>query len=208
MTEPHELPWDPLTPDEVVPLFAEWDRFWCIAGGWSIDLNLGRTTREHEDVDVLVLRRDLDALHQQLPGWELFASDPPGHLRPWLASESLPDRAHDVWCRKEGTTAWRFQLMVMDHDEEHWIFRRDWSIGGTLSSLSRLIDGVPVIATEIQLLYKGNGTRRPKDDADFRSMLPELSHMQREWLREALGSREPDHPWLAALGSSKGDDIA
>jgi len=143
------------------------DRFWCIAGGWSIDLNTRQVSREHEDVDVLVLRRDLDALHAQLPGWELWMADPPGSLRPWLAAEPLPARAHDIWCRRAGTVSWRFQLMVMDHDDEHWIFRRDWTIGGPLASLAHEVDGVPVLAPEIQLLYKGNGTRRPKDEADF-----------------------------------------
>jgi hypothetical protein len=201
MTAPHELPWDPLTPAETVALFASWDRFWCIAGGWSIDLTVGRQTREHEDVDVLVLRRDLGALHAQLPGWELWVSWPAGTLIPWLPGESIHEKAHDIWCREAGMDRWRFQLMVMDHDQDHWIFRRDWSTGGPLDTLSREVDGVPVIAPEIQLLYKGNGTRRPKDEADFLTALPRLALEQRAWLRDALASREPDHPWLRALSS-------
>lgn len=199
MTEPHELPWNPLAPPEVIPLFAGWGRFWCIAGGWSIDLNTRQVSREHEDVDVLVLRRDLDTLHEQLPGWELFVAWPPGTLGPWLASERIHEKAHDIWAREMGTREWRFQLMVMDHDDEHWIFRRDWSVGGPLEPLAGEVDGVPVIAPEIQLLYKGNGIRRPKDEADFRTALPHLTPEQRAWLRDALASREPDHPWLPAL---------
>ncbi len=200
MTEPHELPWNPLTPAEAAALFASWDRFWCIAGGWSIDLHAGTRSREHEDVDVLVLRRDLDALHAQLSGWELWVAwFWEERLHPWLNGESIPDRAHDIWCRETGADRWRFQLMVMDHNEDHWTFRRDWSIGGPLESLAHDVDGVPVIAPEIQLLYKGNGTRRPKDEADFLTALPHLSPKQRGWLREALASREPDHPWVAAL---------
>jgi hypothetical protein len=202
LVEPHELPWDPLTPPEVVPLFAGWDRFWCIAGGWSIDLSAGQMSREHEDVDVLVLRRDLVALHAQLPHWELWVSWPPGTLIPWLPGELIDGKAHDIWCREAGTERWRFQLMVMDHDDEHWIFRRDWTIGGPLATLAREVGGVPVLAPEIQLLYKGNGVRRPKDEADFRTALPHLTPEQRAWLRAALASREPDHPWLPMLASS------
>ena len=203
MAQPHELPWNPLSPAETVALFASWDRFWCIAGGWSIDLNSGRQSREHEDVDVLVLRRDLDVLHAQLPGWELWVSWPPGTLIPWREGEPIHEKAHDIWCREAETDRWRFQLMVMDHDDANWIFRRDWSTGGPLENLAHHIDGVPLIAPEIQLLYKGNGPRRAKDEADFRTALPHLSPEQKAWLREALASREPDHPWLSLLDRGK-----
>lgn len=93
--------------------------------------------------------------------------------------------------------------MVMDHDDSRWIFRRDRSMGGPLTSLRVMVGGLPVIAPEIQLLYKGNTTnragRRPKDDANFRSILPALTSAQRAWLREALITREPDHPWAEML---------
>lgn len=201
MTEPHELSWNPLTPQETAALFDGWNRFWCIAGGWAIDLNTGQVSREHKDVDVLVLRRDIDALHARMVGWELWMADPPGTLRPWLASEPLPERAHDIWGREAGTNCWRFQLMMMDHDDEHWIFRRDLSIGRPLGSLAREVAGVPVIALEIQLLYKGTSSagRRPKDEADFWTALPHLSRDQQEWLRDQLAQREPDHPWIVPL---------
>ena len=39
-----------------------------IAGGWALDLALGRQTRAHEDVDVAVLRSE----HEQLR--EFFAA--------------------------------------------------------------------------------------------------------------------------------------
>jgi hypothetical protein len=205
MTEPHELPWNPLTPSEVIDLFASWDRFWCIAGGWAIDLNTRQVSREHEDVDVLVLRRDLDALHAQLPGWELWVAWPPGRLSPWPPGETIHEEAHDIWCREARMKRWRFQLMVMDHDEDNWIFRRNWTAGGPLASLAREVDGVPLLAPEIQLLYKGNGIRRPKDEADFLTALPHLSPDQRVWLRDALASREPDHPWLPLLATDAPD---
>lgn len=180
-------------------LFESWDRFWCIAGGWALDLFVGEQSRPHADIDVLVLRQDADALHDHLTGWELFAADPPGSLRHWADNEPLPERVHDVWCRPTGTRNWQFQFMVMDHDDENWIFRRDRSVGGSLKDLARVVGGMPVIAPEIQLLYKGNGTRRPKDEADFRTILPHLSLEQRTWLHRALQAREPDHPWLVAL---------
>ena len=35
--------------------------YW-IAGGWAIDLAVGRVTRDHADVDVMLLERDEHAL--------------------------------------------------------------------------------------------------------------------------------------------------
>ena len=41
------------------------------AGGWAIDLHLGRVTREHHDVDALVMRRDHLLLHKALKQFSL-----------------------------------------------------------------------------------------------------------------------------------------
>lgn len=32
---------------------------WFIAGGWSIDIGLGKITREHHDLDICIFREDL-----------------------------------------------------------------------------------------------------------------------------------------------------
>ena len=41
------------------------------SGGWAIDLHLGRVTREHHDIDVLVMRRDHLGLHKALKEFSL-----------------------------------------------------------------------------------------------------------------------------------------
>ena len=40
--------------------------YWII-GGWPIDLAVGRVTRDHADVDVMLLERDKRALWDDLP---------------------------------------------------------------------------------------------------------------------------------------------
>lgn len=192
--------WHPISPGEVGDLFRDWDRFWCIAGGCALDLFAGRTTRDHEDTDVLILRRDADALHSLLPGWELYAADPPGQLRRWLPTEPLPERVHDIWCREVGNREWRFQFMVMDHDETHWIFRRNRTRISAIDTLTVDSRGFQIIAPEVQLLFKGTSTiRRPKDEADFRMALPHLDDAKRIWLRDTLALHDADHPWLPDL---------
>jgi hypothetical protein len=67
--ETHSLGiWEPWNPKQVATLFAPLSAPWWIAGGWAIDLFLGKQTREHEDVDVLFLRRDQDAVRNLFAG--------------------------------------------------------------------------------------------------------------------------------------------
>ena len=44
--------WAPVQPDELAPVLERFAFPWWIAGGWAIDLALGRSTRAHGDVDV------------------------------------------------------------------------------------------------------------------------------------------------------------
>ena len=36
---------------------------WWLGGGWAIDIWAGAPSREHEDIEICVLRRDQDAAH-------------------------------------------------------------------------------------------------------------------------------------------------
>src|SRR3954467_9865612 len=44
---------------------------WWFAGGWAIDLFLGRITREHADIEIGVFRRDQAMLREHLSDWTL-----------------------------------------------------------------------------------------------------------------------------------------
>ena len=50
--------WQPWQPKEVARFFSTLTVPWWIAGGWALDLFLGEQTRDHEDIDVQILRRD------------------------------------------------------------------------------------------------------------------------------------------------------
>lgn len=39
---------------------------WCIAGGWAIDLYLGKEIRTHGDIEILVFREDQKILKNYL----------------------------------------------------------------------------------------------------------------------------------------------
>jgi hypothetical protein len=194
-------PWDPLAPSAAAAIFAGWDGAWWIAGGYAIELAAGRRVRAHDDIDVLILRRDHVTVHALLAGWELWAADPPGSLRPWLAGEVLPAAVHDIWCRERPDGPWRLQLMIDESDGDEWVARRDPRIRCPVRSLGRTTAaGIPYLAPAVQLLYKARAPR-PKDDVDLAAALPILSAGERRWLldapRTAYGDSSPWTPHIA-----------
>ena len=50
--------WRAWHPDEAAHLLAGTEVPWAVAGGWAIDLHLGRQTREHGDLEVAIPRAD------------------------------------------------------------------------------------------------------------------------------------------------------
>jgi hypothetical protein len=196
--------WQPWQPEEVARFFSTLTVAWWIAGGWALDLFLGSPSREHEDIDVQVLRRDQQEVRTLFGAWDVQEAHP-GELsaawpfREWEAGKPLPPRVHDVWCRPSKTDPWAIQLMIADTVDDQWIFRRDRRIRRPLAAVGqRTSDGIPYLAPEMQLLYKARAPR-PKDEADFTHVLPALDQSRRQWLAWALALVHPHHPWLAQL---------
>jgi hypothetical protein len=106
--------WVPDRPEDVAEVFAKAEFPWWIAGGYAIELAVGRELRAHGDLDVLVLRRDQALVHELLTDWDLHVADPPGQgvLRPWRPGEVLRPPLHDIWCRRASKAPWSVQLML------------------------------------------------------------------------------------------------
>lgn len=192
--------WAPMEPAEVTDLLSGATCPWWIAGGWAIDLHLGRQTRPHEDIDVLILRDDQLAMQHALRGWDLHAADPPGSLRRWRPGEVLPAGVHDIWCRRTPGSPWSLQLMIDDASDGIWSYRRDTRIQRPVDELDGYAcHGDPrVLAPEIQVLQKSKSPR-PKDEADFLAVKEALRQDQRAWLLRSLTLTSPNHHWLERL---------
>lgn len=189
----------PLSVAEVVELFGRVSEPWWIAGGWAIDLFVGRQTREHEDIDVCVLRKDQAVVHETLACWDVFVADPPGKLRVWPMGEKLGAGKHDVWCRRGSEEPWSLWVMLNDSQGDQWIFRRNPSIRLPLGAVvRRTTAGVPYFAPEVQLLFKAKHMRE-KDLSDFEVALPLLDNSSRDWLRTRLAETYDAHPWTDRL---------
>lgn len=189
--------WSPLSPTEVVGLLAHADFDWWIGGGYAIELFVGENVREHGDIDVVIFRDHAERARAYLTArdWDVHLADR-GTLARW--SQPLPGRVHNIWCRLVGGP-WALQVMVAERRDGRWLYRRDPLIGGPLAEFGlSSSDGVPILAPEIQLLYKSKSPRT-KDEIDFDVAAPRLSDAKRRWLARAL---DEDHPWQSRLSES------
>lgn len=195
-------PWKPLSPDGVAAVLAGASFAWWFAGGWSLDFLIGEQSREHHDIDVLVLRPELARVRAHFATWDLHVADPPGKgtLCPWPSGATLNADLHDVWCRRGADEPWCLQLMVDDVDGGDWVYRRDRRIRRPIASLGGRASrsGRSSLLPEIQLLYKSTDLRE-KDQVDFDCVVPFLTAEERAWLYSALMFSSPEHEWLERL---------
>ena len=190
----------PLSLSQLSTLLGSADFPWWVAGGYAIELAVGHAYREHEDLDVLILRRDQAAVRRFLADWDCRPVDPAGLLRRWEPGEILPLDVHDVWCREDTNVPWRFSLMIDEADGDTWYSRRDSTVRKPVSELAAQQAGkLPFLAPDVQLYYKAKNVR-PKDEQDLTMVLPVLTKRQRTWLCEAVyRTYGAEHPWLARI---------
>lgn len=170
---------------------------WCIAGGWAIDLWLGRLTRNHADVEVALFRENQIELRDFLHDWTFSAIAADGKPRGWRDRQMLMLPVHELNARnRQGKS---IEFLLNECDTVDFIYRRDarirwprdaWTVRGAF--------GVPALAPHLVLLYKSKSPR-PQDDLDFRTAVPELAPKLRRWLAEAVRLADERHPWLARL---------
>lgn len=175
---------------------------WAVAGGWAIDLFLGRLTRSHADVDVAVWRDEQQHLREALPGWRLSIVDA-GELRPWLPGTLIAPPIHELHAvsADEKSTV---EFLLNDRHDGEWLYRRNPEIRLRLSDAIRHEGPLSVLAPEIVLLYKSKAPRAT-DEADFHNTMPRLSEAAREWLADAIARADTAHPWLATLRDAAED---
>jgi hypothetical protein len=190
--------WLPLEPREAAKLLGSLSAPWWIAGGWAIDLLLGRQTRPHADTDTTLLRGTEPALRTCLPAWDIkIAHD--GQFIPWDGGP-VEHPYHQFWARPTPESPWALEFLLEEHSDDTWIYRRDARVTLPLASLGRTTaDGVPYISPEVALLYKARGKGIERNAADFESALAALSAEERRWLRDALALAHPGHTWIERL---------
>ena len=174
---------------------------WHICGGWALDVFLGRVTRVHHDVDVVVPRADQLTLQERMTarGWKLLTPFE-GRLQPWPMHMRLELPRHQVHAHRSGTF---IDFLLADVDGGVWRYRREPAIIRDLGRVGlRSDEGIPFLAPELVLLFKSkntSGKERSKDQADFEVAYTRLEPERRVWLRWALTAVDPSHPWIEWL---------
>jgi hypothetical protein len=104
----------------VAGLFSTFRRPWYIAGGWALDLFLGRVTREHHDIDVAIFREDQHELRNHLEGWGFQKVVKRGnHVREaWDKHELLSLPVHEVHARGPGGDS-ELEVLLNESKEEN-----------------------------------------------------------------------------------------
>ena len=191
-------------------LMSTFDAPWALCGGWAVDAWLGRKTREHGDVDIVVFIQDQQALYEHLRGWQLVAHAPnervdrnevwdghrldlPMHIHGRVdRGEAIPERGA-LW-PEDGFV---LDLQFGDRAGGDWILPSEPQITRPLSEVIQQSSwGVPAVVAELLFFFKATEPRR-RDTFDFHALGPKLSREQRDWLRDALPRVR--HPWLAQL---------
>ncbi len=206
----------------IAELMSTYRPAWALCGGWAVDAWLGRLTRDHGDVDVVVFESDRQALFGHLAGWQLIAHEQgevtqggadlwdgcplmlPAHVhaRPPEESGPLPERFDPRGMRMLSVDdGFWLDIPLCECSDGDWVLSHEPRVALPLAVCIRESGwGLPTVAPEVILFFKATlyvGTKnhlRPTDEADFLALLPELSEGQREWLRRIRTAVLPPAP--------------
>jgi hypothetical protein len=171
-------------------------------------------------VDLAVFHQQ--PLFEYLVGWQLIGHEegrsnegaelwkgrpltPPAHLhgRPPEQSGPLPERFDDSGMRvvfpEDGF--W-LDIQLCEHSGVDWVLSADPLVTAPLDgSIRRSPWGLPTVTPDVILFLKATmyeGTKnhlRPRDEADFVTLLPHLAPERRRWLHKAMLGVNRGHPW-------------
>ncbi|HKS90834.1 MAG TPA: hypothetical protein VJQ83_02810 [Tepidiformaceae bacterium] len=198
------------------------DRPWALAGGWAADAWLGQQTREHGDVDIVVFDQDQRALFGHLAGWNMVAHDPPiagggSNTDRWDGHRlRLPAHIHARPPGSEIPQGWpvsgapqdglNLEVILDRRQGSDWWLQDDRRMAVVMrEAIQQSPGGVPTLAPRLVMFFKATAYPedarfpRPQDEADFVALRHLLDNAGRTWLRDAIASARPDHPWLSVL---------
>lgn len=179
---------------KITSLMSDFDRPWFIAGGWALDLFLGAQSREHEDIEIALFRKDQKYLRNFLKNHE-FKKVSDGELQTW-GDEYLYPPIHELYAIKRGHL---LEILLNESKGKSWVFRRDTKIIRPKDHIWHTTkDNIPYLSPEIVLLYKVKNTRE-KDYIDFLAVKEYLNNEQKKWLKSSIQVHDSNHIWAKLL---------
>ncbi|MGM0867371.1 MAG: nucleotidyltransferase domain-containing protein [Bacillota bacterium] len=111
--------------ESITSLMGGFNKTWFVAGGWAIDLFIGKETREHKDIEIAVFRKDQLYLKHFLKDWE-FQKVIKGEFHPWK-DEFLELPVHEIHGANK-LNGDKIEVLLNETQESDWKFRRDFRI--------------------------------------------------------------------------------
>jgi hypothetical protein len=158
----------------------------------------GTVSREHSDIEIACFRADLPALLPALAAFDIAVARNKV-MTPYRIGEALPEDSFSLWLRRHGETLWDFEIVAEAQRDGRWVYRREPAVTRPLDAVFVKAGEFPVIAPEIQLLYKCKAPR-PKDLDDLARFVPLLDAAAYAWLHDAVAAAHAETlPTLEAM---------
>ncbi|MCL2446146.1 MAG: hypothetical protein FWD06_05215 [Oscillospiraceae bacterium] len=200
---------------------------YAICGGHAIDLFVGKKTRPHKDLDLVVYWEDRDRLvaHMLADGWDVYEPCGTGYLHKINAVDDQLRIKMNIWCVQSSNPHYTFtehekdmyavafddaeqteldfiEFLFNTRQDGAFLFARNHDIKRSLNKAILHANGVPYLAPELVLLYKSQPADHTENQLDFECAAVKLNAEQRAWLQHALAVLFPDgHKWLAKRSS-------
>ena len=116
---------------EVARLMDGFDHPWWFAGGWAIELFVGRPLREHGDLEIGIWRDDQMALREHFSRWRwdtAITVDGAGQWVPWNIGEWMELPNFQLKANRIDDSSQELEFMLNDASDGQFRFRRQPSI--------------------------------------------------------------------------------
>jgi hypothetical protein len=203
----------------VCDLMSTFPGDWALCGGWTVDAWLGRFTREHHDVDIVVFLDDERALKEHMSDYTMVLHDMKWDAKvPIWPNQPIPEA--ELWTGRpihapghfhvRSADDFDFEINVNEREDGRFIAHPETRISYPMDEAIGVSSfGVPTLAPVLVAFLKMVGVEqqkdwkmRPHDEADVELLLTLLAPAQLTWLRESVASVAPGHGWLPRLGGA------
>lgn len=153
---------------------------WYLVGGIALDEFLGRRTRDHEDMDILVNFKYLERILEYFKNYKVYTARN-GSLS--LSALNNIKSTDSLWIANDDKESFIIEILFFEEEAGNWIYKRDKTVRKKIEDIYFVKNDMNIIQPEIQLLYKMNSSNvREKDLYDYHNIYPVLQEGQRAWL--------------------------
>lgn len=172
--------WQLLSIASLKQIMHDADYDWYLAGGIALDEFLGRKTRNHEDIDILVNFKEIECILDFFNSYNVYTARN-GSLS--LSLRNNIKSTDSLWIAKDDKESFIIEILFFEEEAGHWIYKRDNAVRKKIEDMYFVKNDMKIIQPEIQLFYKMNSSSvREKDLYDYHNVYPVLEERQKEWL--------------------------